>query len=863
MYCFTFTELMVYYSVMKITRHRAVFFYTGLLLSFFLEISAQENTLSSKITGGLSTYRNSNAPEKIYVQTDKDFYGNGETIWYKAYLLNGIGHTASTKSKVVYVELVDSKDNIITQQKLFVESSGAAGDIAIPKEIEEGIYVLRAYTKYMLNDKEPILFQKEIRISSLLRNLNDEHDKRSKKKASRSSARKPETDTLARTKPIVQFFPEGGELISGIESVLGVKVTDTQGNGFALKGKILDQNGRLASLFDSYEFGLGWSSFKPEPNTDYYLHVPIDGTMVKYLVPSPVEKGYALRAMNRGEHVMITASTNIAKGLQGAFLIGHVRGNIIFKQELQPNVENSTTIKLLTAKLPDGIAHFTLFAPNSEPVCERLTFIENPKNNLNLSMKTDRSDYGLREKVNLDLTVVDAKAKPLKGEFSMSIFTKNEMQEDADNIKSWLLLNSDLGETIANPNYFFQEDVNGRAYMLNLLMLTHGWRRFTWKSILNDSVRKEMAFPPEKGIMITGTTKALNNKYQPKEALATLNIVDNELIQEKKGTDTLGRFSFGPFIFEDSITAVVNANSWHLSKKRKDRLSIYLDPHFPEVKVKNNREIDRGSTKKIINAVTKPYPSVVQQKTMPDFEYDPKLIKLNEVVVKDKKISKQALLDERLNARTIYGYPSTRLIPDSIPGLGRDVVNAFNALRYVAGVQVRGTFPNQQAFIRPIFGESGTPPLYLLDGVPVSLGQIQSIQVTDILFIDVLKGADASIYGGRAAGGVVAVYMKTGEFTAKKPKENSNYINATIPGFYKTREFYKPNYAIAKPAHQRPDYRRTLHWEPDIKIETGSTSKLNFYTGDATGNYVIRIEGVTNDGRLLHAKYDFNVLDAD
>ena len=960
----------------------------------------------------LANYTDSVTPEKIYVQTDKDFYISGETIWYKAYVLNGITHTPSTMSRVIYTELVDSEDNIITKQKLYVESSGAAGEITIPREIGEGTYVLRTYTKYMLNDKEPMLFQKKIPISLLQRNSNDEPDKRSKKKASRRKAGNPKMDTLPQTKPIVQFFPEGGELITGIESVLGVKVTDVEGNGLALKGKILDQNGRLASLFDSYEFGLGWSAFKPEPNTDYYLHIPYDGTMVKYLLPSSVEKGYALRVMNRGDHIMITASTNIANGFQGAFLIGHIRGSTIFKQDLQPNAENSTTIKLLTSALQDGIAHFTLFTPNGEPVSERLTFIENPKNDLELSVKTTKPDYGVREKVNVDFTVVDAKAKPLEGEFSMSVVTKSEIKEEADNIKSWLLLNSDFGGTIANPNYFFQEDVKGRAYILDLLMLTHGWRRFTWKSILNDSVRKEIAFPPEKGIMIAGTTTAFNNKYQPKEALATLNIVANELIQEKKVTDVQGKFSFGPFIFKDSITAVLNANRWPLSNKRKDRFSIYLDPHFPKVKVKNNLGVEGGNTKKIINTVTMPYPSVVGQKTTvdfeydpdvtylnevvvkdrkiskqalldeklnartlhgypstrlipdsipslgrgavnafsalrfvagarvigtfpnervvirgltptlylldgvpvsagqiqsirvsdilfidvlkgadaafyggrgglvvavytkrgediaqkitPDFEYDPDVTYLNEVVVKDKKISKQALLDEKLNPRTIYGYPSTRLIPDSIPSLGKGAVNALNALRFVAGVRVLGTFPNQQAFIRPIFGETGgVPPLYLLDGVPVSISQIQSIRVSDILFIDVLKGADASIYGGRAAGGVVAVYMKTGEFTEEKPKENSNYISETIPGFYKAREFYKPNYAIAKPTHQKLDYRRTLHWEPDIKIETGSASKLNFYTSDATGNYVIRVEGITYDGRPVSALYNLNVRDTD
>jgi hypothetical protein len=578
--------------------------------------------------------------------------------------------------------------------------------------------------------------------------------------------------------------------------------------------------------------------------------------MVVYPVPKPISKGYALRIMNRGKHLMISASTNITNGLQGAFLIGHIRGDVIFRQALKNTSENSTTIKLVTSKLQDGIAHFTLFTPNGEPVCERLTFIDNPKNDLELTVETDKPEYGLRDKVDVELALTDAKEKPLTGDFSMSVFTQNQMQKDVDNIKSWLLLNSDLGGTISNPNYFFEEDVKGREYLLDLLMLTHGWRKFTWKSIMSDSIRKEVSFPPEKGIMINGTTTAFNNKYQPKKALATLNIVSNELIQEKKMTNAQGKFNFGPLIFMDSITAVIKAKSISLTNKKKDRISIYLNPHYPEVKVKNNGKTDGGSTKKIINTTTKPFPSAVEQNTTPDFEYDPNITYLNEVVVKDRKISKRALLDEKLNARTLHGFASSRLIPDSIPEVGPGTPT-FDMLRSVGGVQVFGTFPNQSVSIR------SEGALFLLDGIRTSPAVIQTIPISNILFIDVLKGAEATIYGGLGPGrisGVIAVYTKTGDEIVQNPDVLSGVTNVSIPGFYKAREFFKPNYAIAKPAHKKPDYRRTLHWEPDIKIETGSASKLNFYTGDTAGKYVIRVEGISVDGRPVNELYGFNVL---
>ena len=843
---------------MNKSKQHIAFLYMVMLLSFVFEISAQEHNKFQNILDNLSSYTNTYAPEKIYIQTDKDVYTNGETIWFKSYLLNGITHTASRMSKVVYVELLDSKDKIIAQQKLYVESSGAPSDIKLPEEIDEDTYVLRAYTKYMLNDNEPVLFQKEIPISSSQTDANSTLDKKRKKNTKKNERKKQKLSELKTSKPIVQFFPEGGDLVTGIECVMGAKVTDSEGNGLALEGKILDHNDRVVSYFNSYAFGLGWTSIKVKPNTHYFLQIPIDGEILKYPVPSALIKGYALRVLNWGEHITITASTNITHGLEGALLIGHIRGDVIFKQTLKANDENLNVIKLYTSKLQDGVAHFTLFSPNGEPVSERLTFIDSPKNDLKLSVKTNKQNYSLREKVNVDLTLTDDKGKALNGDFSMSVVTQNDMREDINSIKSWLLLNSDLGGTISNPNFFFQEE-KGRKYLLELLMLTHGWRRFTWKSLMNENDTTTVSFPAEKGIMINGTTAAFKNKQETRKAQVTLNIVANELIQEQKLTDAQGKFSFGPFIFEDSLKTVINANIIPISKKNRDRLSIYLDPQYPEVKIKHIRN-SKTRTKKLISTYTKPYPNEVEQNITPDFEYDPRTINLDETLVKArKKLTPQELLTKKMNARTLHGEASNRLIPDSIPGVGPGSPT-FDVLRSVGGVQVFGTFPNQSVSIRR------DAVLFVLDGLRVSADFVQSIPITDILFIDVLKGSEATIYGGLGngrIGGVIAIYTKRGDEIVQKPKELSNFSNTTIPGFYKTREFYKPNYAIVKPEHKKTDSRKTLHWEPDIKIKNDLPYQLDFYTGDIVNTYMIRVEGITFDGRPVNELFNFNVLDAD
>ncbi len=834
-----------------------ILFYSIIAMASTLKVSAQENVVLETLFGKLATYANVNAPEKAYLQTDKDLYTNGETIWFKTYVLNGITHTISDKSKVVYVELVDMDQSIIAQRKLFIGQDGACGDISIPDDIEEGSYLLRTYTKYMLNGDDPNLFEKEIDIWQQKLNAIDISKREPTLSRAEEKAPKKELSTTITTRPIIQFFPEGGDMVEGLESVLGLKVTDEKGNGIAIQGKIIDQNGKLMGSFRSFEFGLARTYFKAVPNTKYYAEIQIEGKTERYTVPDPLSKGYSLQILNRGDYLRIRVSTNGANGLKGLLLLGHLRGDLILKQFLGANDENAITVKLLTSKLRDGVAQFTLFAPNGEPVCERLVFVENPKNDIRLSLNTDKRNYSFREKVDVSLDLADSKGRPLEGDFSMSVVTEKGLKGKPESMNSWLLLNSDLGGTVEDPTYFFDPTLNGRQFLLDLLMLTHGWRRFRWQSFTKKGVSKALAFQPEKGIVISGKTTAFDNPYQPKKAKTTLSILAQDILQEKNPTNAQGKFSFGPYFFQDSVETIINAESIADSEKNKKQLAIYVDPPFPKIQIKNPK---RSFMDRVTMTYAKPYLKEAQLQKLMDLKYDPKVTKLKEVVVKSKPETREQRINKELNTRTLYGQARDRLFPDSIPWMQNNTISVLEILRLVPGVQIFGSIPNQLVQIRGAANFSGpVPPLFLLDGMPVDADFIQTIPVLDVLFVDVLKGADAAIYGSRASGGVIGVYTKRGENFDEAPTWTPGVFNAKIPGFYKARQFYAPNYAEAKPENEKPDHRLTLLWDPALVVRENGRSKLNFFTGDTAGEYVIRVEGITYDGRPVSKIQKFNV----
>ncbi len=809
-------------------------FFGFLLLSATFTCNAQENSIFQSISEKLITYSSKQGPEKTYIQTDKDDYLIGETIWHKTYLVDGVSHTSSKKSKVIYLELWGPNNTIVSKQKLYTEEYGAHGDIKLKDSLQQGIYTLRAYTKYMLNKKYPELYTKKI---SIWANQPTEH--------TTTFVEPNEAIKSKQEKPLIHFFPEGGNLIYGIENVLGIKVIGNNGNGIALKGKIVDQNNKIVFPFESYDYGLGKVVYTPKENHTYYAHINLNGKVEKYPLPLALKRGYTLNARNKGDLVSLKVNTNIKNGLQGTLLLGHIRGRTFFKR-IEKSLNNSYSVKILTKELEDGVAHFTLFTETGEPVCERLVFIDNPKNDISLSVRKNMEEYGLREKVAIELELKDKKGNENYANVSMSIIT-NTSQSKNSNIKSWLLLNSDINGTIPDADIFFEDNSIEKKNLLDAFMLVHGWRRFVWKNLLENKVSKKIAFEPEKGIIIQGKTTAFQNS-SPKKAYVDFKLFDAVIFQDKDTTDYHGNFSFGPYFFQNSITGIIDAKPIAKSRKASEnKLAVHVENIFPELPSLQNIPYIKTKTISFNNTPEQEYVKRAYKKSVEDFKYDPNVTLLDEVILekrKKRKITYEQKVNQKLNDLTIYGEPTFRIFPDSVLG-GVPPPSAFG---YLIGRGAR----------------LGPKPLFLIDGNPVTKREIVMLNPSDILFVDVINwgSARAGIYGGRGGHGVLAFYTRGIYIEPRKPREPRKYpgiTHFTMNGFYKAREFYSPDYSKPKKEHDSKDYRTTLHWQPNIRIDGGKKTNLSFFTNDAPGTYHIKIEGITKDGRLINTTKTFEV----
>jgi hypothetical protein len=104
--------------------------------------------------------------EKIYVQTDRPYYLNGEKLFFRAFLLQASTLKRADWSRYIYTELVSPTDSVLLRQQIRVQDDRMFYEyLKLPETLPEGNYRLRAYTRYMENIGEKFFFSKAIYIA--------------------------------------------------------------------------------------------------------------------------------------------------------------------------------------------------------------------------------------------------------------------------------------------------------------------------------------------------------------------------------------------------------------------------------------------------------------------------------------------------------------------------------------------------------------------------------------------------------------------------------------------------------------------------------------------------------------------------
>jgi len=338
--------------------------------------------------------------EKIYVHLDKPYYAGGDTIWFKAYLVDAISHQWLGKSGFINIELINPEGDRVVFKRLEVHSGGQAwGDISLDPNLFSGTYQIRAYTQRMQKFDPAFLFTAEIEIYS-----------------NQENATKPQPELDFE----VNFFPEGGELVYGLPSQLAFKAIDQAGRGISLTGTIIDDSGKVVTKISSENNGMGSTFIIPRKGVKYSVEVISGGKTKQLSLPKPLVQGFVMSVTKKGStNTVVRVLGSPDKEGNEVYLLAQMRGKLFYKGKgtLKNQILN---FEIPNHLFPSGILHLTLFDTLERAFCERILFIDQ-EDQFNINIKSNRAKYKAREKIELDIVLKDAFGNPVQADISVAV----------------------------------------------------------------------------------------------------------------------------------------------------------------------------------------------------------------------------------------------------------------------------------------------------------------------------------------------------------------------------------------------------------------------------------------------------------
>ncbi|MEM6771449.1 MAG: hypothetical protein AAF597_12780, partial [Bacteroidota bacterium] len=306
----------------------------------------------------------------------------------------------------------------------------------------------------------------------------------------------------------------------------------------------------------------------PESGKQYSLKARYRGTERTFPLPTALPEGITLKASSRSaDQIKLRLSSNLPSGLAGSTLLGHIRGQPFLEQSLPAG--STHTVQIPKSTIPSGILHFTVFDDQNRPVAERLVFNKRPAEQGIVQVTPSAQVFQKRALVSLSL---DTPGQPdsMITDLSVSIYNQDAMDERMNQltIRNYLLLQADLRGHLNNIQQYFANDDSKTNTLLDLLLMTHGWRKFSWQDVLTGTP-PDLMFGRESSLSVAGKITKFEQE-KPVQASVQLHVMDPAYFTSVEVTTAEdGIFFFKGFDFTDTVDVMLQASTYNPRQKDK------------------------------------------------------------------------------------------------------------------------------------------------------------------------------------------------------------------------------------------------------------------------------------------------------
>ena len=827
--------------------------------------------------------------EKAYLHFDNTGYFIGETVRFKAYVVDCSLDSLSRLSSVLYVELVSPGGDVLDTRKIRLENGLGAGDIKLDNVLTSGFYEIRAYTRWMVNWGSEACFS---RVFPVFRRPEKEGDYSRKIIDEKSGVwrlpdyRDTPKDPIFSSPVKVGFYPEGGRLIDGVETTVAVDITGKEFTD-SIRGSVLSSDGDTLTSFVCGPDGRGLFRITP-PSTGMRL-VLSEGRRRGYELPASESEGCALSvdAVSSSERILgsIKGTGSYIGTMVGMNVLhsGYVVGSGIYRLGRRPSL-----FTLRRSDLPEGVSEIVVYDTSGRILSSRMIFVIHELSaSDSISIVPATSVLSPCGKVRLDIT-----SRP-GIDLSLTACDVSTMcTGPSGGVRSWLLLSSDLRGYIPNADYYVESSDLPHRAASDLLMLVQGWRRYSWREMCGlDSF--DIRHPQEDGLYLSGRVYP-SKKRATTDGVSLRAVLYDSLGHHLDGSqmlDSTGSYSFSLPDMNGPWTLIYNA-----SKGSSDfGCRVSIDRHFspPALPLSQKECTERALPEGNLRPVWRDADTV--------YHVDGKARLIPEVKVKAHRVydnARAAWESESVGRRTAVLYYDCDREADRIADSGEEMPsflywlkdrnplfegepyinhswtpdddNPDNSGPYKRPDSVDVNVINAKYRVyRDGLAYKGRPIMWFIGNHYCCMTGVgerrfsfkvlhdfmfsQAVDIPD--FLDEAKSVyiseDMNMYKNLImVGGLenlrpvqVFVYVHHSFFKKAKGARRTYFQGYNVPETFKMED-----YSVLPPMD---DFRRTIFWTPSVKTDKNGRATVEFYNNSTCREMYISAECITDDGCAL------------
>jgi len=752
----------------------------------------------------LAAYYAHSTPVKLHLFFNQPAYAPGDTAYFRAAFVTASDNTPVEGNQIITLDVVNESGEVLLRQEFRMNNGWSGNQLVIPSDFSRGVFRVIAYNDWMKNFDHHAYFQSFLEITG------------------------PHEVEYVPKKHAFRCSPEGGNLVAGLKTKIAVFAGESE------VISVVDSKANKMAELTTNEAGLGFFFLTPSANETYFVKSPTDTLTLK-----PVADGFSILftpgATAQANHrLIVQAAQGSPWRNQDVVLLISRHDQIYYSSILKFESKEFIALNIDPTLLPDGLCQISINSTSGNTLASRL-FYNSGSKTIKPEIILPKATYGTRQPVQIDFSLLDKDDNPLLARISVSVYRTDLFRcypyQAKNKIDRYLSLHSDL-----STNHDEIEPNLEQPGYLDLFLLSQQWPWYSLNKILQPPGR--LPYDLRDYQIVAG--RLINSQTgEPIEEATSITFYFSG-IGKIYTTFTNEQGAFEAFLLFDFFDD--ERVFYHIEKDNRNlkNVSIEIKEHESVMSFESGVFVPRDS-----NQYFGYHNKTTRYTDSYKFFYEHQKLTASEASNPNSLLEKLVNgVDIEVDLDDYLLFPTMKeTLTEVVPFLRNIKINGKDAV-YVYR-------PDNPSAIN-------LPPHFIIDGIitddytyflnlnPANVNKIKLVQSAKKLErLDVL---------GKNGFVVVETKLQRNDVSVLQKSQH-----LSIKGLVKEISFPQSPSQWQLANVRAPRFKSTLFWSANELLDNQGHARFMINTSDDTGNYVVRIEGLTTTGIPFVAVKGFEV----